>query len=96
MDYYERCMVNHILATQIQDIPEASTYFFPLEPGSKKSYTDENSCCHGTGLENHFKYSEAIYFANKDDVYINLFVSSVLNFDKQDVSVDNESERRMP
>ena len=96
MDYYERCMVNHILATQIQDIPEASTYFFPLEPGSKKSYTDENSCCHGTGLENHFKYSEAIYFANKDDVYINLFVSSVLNFDKQDVSVDMKVKEECP
>ena len=94
MDYYERCMINHILATQIQDTPDASTYFFPLEPGSKKSYTDENSCCHGTGLENHFKYSEAIYFESEDDLFINLFVSSI--YCKPGVQVKMEVKEDSP
>lgn len=94
MDYYERCMINHILATQIEDEPDASTYFFPLEPGSKKSYTDENSCCHGTGLENHFKYSEAIYFRKQDCLYMNLFVSSI--YRELDMCINMEVKEAHP
>lgn len=96
MDYYERCMMNHILATQILDIPGASTYFFPLEPGSKKSYTDENNCCHGTGLENHFKYTEAIYFYNDNDLYINLFISSTFSSKDQKFHVQMHVDEGHP
>ncbi|WP_018750644.1 beta-L-arabinofuranosidase domain-containing protein [Paenibacillus sanguinis] len=78
MDYYERTLLNHILATTDQECLGASTYFMPTSPGGQKGYDEENSCCHGTGLENHFKYGESIYFVDDDALYVNLFVPSLL------------------
>ncbi|MBT2289988.1 glycoside hydrolase family 127 protein [Paenibacillus albidus] len=78
MDYYERTMLNHILSSTDHEGLGASTYFMPTLPGGKKGYDEENSCCHGTGLENHFKYTEAIYFEDADSLYVNLFVSSAI------------------
>jgi DUF1680 family protein len=66
MDYYERAMFNHILSTTDHEGLGASTYFMPTRPGGQKQFDDENSCCHGTGLENHFKYADAVYALFKD------------------------------
>lgn len=81
MDYYERTMGNHILSSGEQKPTGASTYFMPLRPGGKKSFDVENSCCHGTGLENHFRYGDAIYYTNEDEVYVNLYLTSTANFE---------------
>ncbi|WP_019913936.1 beta-L-arabinofuranosidase domain-containing protein [Paenibacillus sp. HW567] len=78
MDYYERTMLNHILSSTDHECLGASTYFMPTLPGGQKGFDEENSCCHGTGLENHFKYGEAIFFEDADALYVNLFVSSAL------------------
>lgn len=93
MDYYERTMINHILASRINGIPDGTTYFFPMEPGSKKSYLDENSCCHGTSLESHFQYMDAIFYKNEYEIYINLFISSKLEIEDctMDMSVSMEN-----
>ena len=76
MDYYERVMINHILASEFPKVAGGSTYFMPMEPGSHKSFEDENNCCHGTGMENQFKYMESIYFYAENCLYVNLFLSS--------------------
>ncbi|ERL63864.1 beta-L-arabinofuranosidase domain-containing protein [Schleiferilactobacillus shenzhenensis] len=78
MDYYERTVLNHILATTDHEGIGGSTYFLSTKPGDTKGYDVENTCCHGTGLENHFKYGEAIYFTDAAHVYINLFIASRL------------------
>ena len=88
MDYYERCMINHILASEYQAMEGASTYFLPMEPGSCKSALDENSCCHGTGMENHFRYPRAIYFHSDEILYINLFVASTMHWGNLQVTMD--------
>lgn len=85
MDYYERTMFNHIAASCEHAPTGASTYFMPLAPGFHKEFDDENSCCHGTGLENHFKYAESIYFQDASSVYVNLFVPSVL--EEEDICI---------
>jgi hypothetical protein len=57
------------------------TYFMSLKPGLFKTYStpfDSFWCCVGTGMENHTKYGEAIYFHGSDDLYVNLFIPSVL------------------
>ncbi|MCM3699520.1 beta-L-arabinofuranosidase domain-containing protein [Paenibacillus macerans] len=87
MDYYERTMLNHILSSTDHEYLGASTYFMPTSPGGQKGFDEENSCCHGTGLENHFKYAEAIYFEDADSLYVNLFVSSELNDENKGVQV---------
>lgn len=89
MDYYEKALYNHILASQDQSGPVGgSTYFMPLCPGSKKDYdTDSNSCCHGTGMENHVKYQECIYFYDEDTLYVNLYIPSKLDWAQKGVTI---------
>ena len=77
-DYYERTLYNGILASQDPDSGMA-TYFQGARPGYMKLYhTPEDSfwCCTGTGMENHVKYRDAIYFHDDDALYVNLFVPS--------------------
>ena len=63
-DYYERALINHILASQN---PETGMmcYYLPLRSGSRKVYNSFDNdfwCCTGTGVENHAKYGDSIYF----------------------------------
>lgn len=94
MDYYERTMFNHIASSCEHAPTGASTYFMPLAPGFHKEFDDENSCCHGTGLESHFKYTEAIYFTDRNSIYVNLFIPSVLNL--EDIEVRQEISPFLP
>lgn len=88
-DYYERVMFNHILATTDHENLGASTYFMPTRPGGQKQYDhDENTCCHGTGLENHFKYGDAIYFSDEEAFYVNQFVPSSVSDQDQGIVVE--------
>ncbi len=91
MDYYERTVLNHILASQDKRPTGESTYFFPLEPGARREFLRENSCCHGTGMESHFKYREGIYSYREDEFYVNLFIPSVLDWDDRDVHIRQEA-----
>jgi DUF1680 family protein len=86
MDYYERTLYNQILGSQN---PQSShgfvTYMQPLNPGGQRSYSSDTSsftCCHGTGMENHTKYRDSIYFYSADNstLYVNLFIASTLNW----------------
>ncbi|MDR2569311.1 MAG: glycoside hydrolase family 127 protein [Oscillospiraceae bacterium] len=89
VDYYERTLYNHIAASHDQSGPVGgTTYFMPLSPGGKREFdTDGNTCCHGTGLENHLKYQEMIYHQNADTLYINLFIPSVLNWTEKGIKI---------
>lgn len=77
-DYYERTLYNGILASQDPDSGMA-TYFQGARPGYMKLYhTPEDSfwCCTGTGMENHVKYRDSIYFREDKALFVNLFVNS--------------------
>jgi len=83
MDFYERGLYNHILASQH---PETGMmcYFVPLRMGTRKEFSDPFNtftCCVGSGMENHSKYTEGIYAAGSEgSLYINLFIPSELNW----------------
>jgi DUF1680 family protein len=67
-DYYERALYNHILASQN---PETGMmcYFVPLRMGTQKTFSDSINtftCCVGSGMENHAKYQEGIYYEGDD------------------------------
>lgn len=96
MDYYENTVTNHILATQEKKVTGESTYFLPLGPGMKRSFYAENSCCHGTGMESHFKYRDAIYFYEEDTLGINLFVPSSLDWKEKNTSAEILLEKENP
>jgi len=81
-DYYERAIYNHILASQN---PEAMMcYFVSLRMGTRKQFSDSLhtfTCCVGSGMENHAKYAEGIYYEAADGgLYVNLFIPSVLRW----------------
>ena len=94
MDFYERALYNHILASQD---PETGmfVYLMSLKPGHFKTYsTPEDSfwCCVGTGMENHSKYGDSIYFHDADSLYVNLFIASVLSWPEKDLVVRQETK----
>lgn len=94
MDYYERALYNHILASQN---PETGmmTYFVPLRMGTKKQFSDSFNtftCCVGSGIENHSKYAEQIYSHDENDqLFINLFIPSVLNWKEKGIVLRQET-----
>jgi DUF1680 family protein len=88
-DYYERALYNSILASQDPD-SGMMTYFQPTRAGYLKLYctpTDSFWCCTGSGMENHAKYGEAIYFHGADELYVNLFIPSMLTWKEKDVTL---------
>lgn len=92
-DYYERALYNHILSSQE---PERGgfVYFTPMRPGHYRVYSQPHTsmwCCVGSGLENHTKYGELIYAHNDDELYVNLFISSRLNWKEKAVVLKQET-----
>ncbi len=84
-DFYERTLYNGILASQDPDSGMVS-YFQGARPGYMKLYhTPEDSfwCCTGTGMENHVKYRDSIYFHDGRSLYVNLFIPSAVRWKEQ-------------
>jgi len=93
-DFYERALYNHILASQ-EPAEGMFTYFMSLQPGFFKTYstpTDSFWCCVGTGMENHTKYGEAIYFHGKDDLYVNLFIPSRVSWREKGMVLEQRTD----
>ncbi len=95
MDYYERALYNHILASQN---PETGMmcYFVPLRMGTRKTFSNPYrtfTCCVGSGIENHSKYGEQIYSHDKaNSIYVNLFIPSVLTWKEQKIVLRQETD----
>ena len=95
-DYYELATFNHILSTQH---PEHGgyVYFTSARPRHYRNYSAPNEamwCCVGTGMENHGKYGQFIYttsFDRRNELYVNLFVASELNWRENGVTLRQET-----
>ena len=93
-DYYERALYNHILASQ-DPKRGMMTYYVSLKPGHFKTYsspTESFWCCVGTGMENHVKYGDSIYFHDADSLYVNLFIPSELKWHAKGLTVRQETK----
>ena len=94
MDYYERALYNHILASQ-NPTDGMMTYFVPMRMGTKKKFSrpfNTFTCCVGSGIENHSKYAEQIYSHDKEgQLFINLFIPSELNWKEQGIILRQET-----
>lgn len=92
MDYYERALYNHILASVAENTP-ANTYHVPLRAGSVKQFGNAAmkgfTCCNGTALESNTKLQSSIYFRSADNraLYVNLYVPSTLKWTEKNVTV---------
>lgn len=92
-DYYERALLNHILASQN---PETGMmcYYVPLRSGSYREFNSPNDsfwCCTGTGVENHAKYGDSIYFHDDRNLYVNLFIASELDWKDEGLKLRQET-----
>lgn len=94
MDYYERALVNHILGQQDTKTGMVH-YFLPMLTGAYKLYSTPMQsfwCCVGTGFENPMRFTESIYWHSSDTIYVNLFLSSQLNWEEKGLVVRQETD----
>jgi len=92
-DYYERALLNGILSTQ-NPKDGMMMYHTAMMSGMYKTFmTPENSfwCCTGTGMENHAKYGDSIYFHDSDGLYVNLYIASELNWPEKGLLLRQET-----
>lgn len=92
-DFYERALFNHILPSQD---PKTGMviYYCPMRPGAWKSFStpdDSFWCCVGTGMENHAKYGDSIYFHDDRSLYVNLFIPSELTWKEKNFTVTQQT-----
>jgi DUF1680 family protein len=95
-EYYERALYNHILASQ-EPQQGMFVYLMSLKPGHFRTYSTPDSsfwCCVGSGMENHVRYGEAIYYHNDDELFVNLFIASEVAW--ADKGVRLRQETRFP
>ncbi|HEY6552890.1 MAG TPA: beta-L-arabinofuranosidase domain-containing protein, partial [Vicinamibacteria bacterium] len=93
MDFYERGLYNHILASQ-EPGRGMFVYLMALEAGRFKTYsTAENSfwCCVGTGMENHAQYGEAIFAHGADDLFVNLLIGAEVEWRAKGVTLRQDT-----
>ena len=93
VDYYERALYNHILSSQH---PEHGglVYFTSMRPSHYRVYSQPETsfwCCVGSGIENHSKYGEFIYAHRNKDLFVNLFISSELNWKEKGLQIIQQS-----
>ncbi|MBC8090204.1 MAG: glycoside hydrolase family 127 protein [Phycisphaerae bacterium] len=93
MNYYEQGLFNQVLGSRRDNSSTTSpevTYFLPVRPDERRGYGNMGTCCGGTGLENHTKYQDSIYFRSADDatLYVNLYIPSVLEWREKAITVE--------
>src|SRR5688572_28657084 len=95
-DYFERALFNGILASQ-DPATGMNTYFQATRPGYVRLYHTEFDsfwCCTGSGIENHARYGESIYAFTDSTLFVNLFLSSTLDW--ADRKLKFRQETRFP
>lgn len=89
MDYYERALYNQILSSENLE-KGGFVYFTPIRPRHYRVFSQPQTsfwCCVGTGMENHSKYGETIYAHTKNDLLVNLFIPSKLNWEEKGITL---------
>ena len=91
-DFYERALFNHILSSQHPGDGRV-IYNLSLEMGGYKEYQDPFwfTCCVGTGMENHSKYGENIYYHNKKELFITQFIASELSWKEKELTITQKT-----
>lgn len=92
MDYYERVLYNQIVGSVHPD-HYSVTYQYAVGMNAYKPWgneTPQESCCGGTGAENHVKYQEAAYFVSDNCMWVALYLPTEARWDKKGVSFRQE------
>lgn len=93
-DFYENTFTNAILSSQ-HPHTGMTMYFQPMATGYFKVYSSPFEhfwCCTGTGMESFTKLNDSIYFHDKNVIYVNQFISSILESKAHGVKLEQISE----
>lgn len=78
LDYYERVLYNQLVGS-VHPEHYGVCYQYAVGLNATKPFgnaTPQESCCGGTGAENHVKYPEAAYFVSDSTLYVGLYLPS--------------------
>ena len=92
-DFYERAFLNHILATP-HPAEGSPLYYLGMQPGQWKMHFIPHQgffCCCGTGLENFAKLGEGFYYHSADELWVNLFFASHVQWREKGVTLHQET-----
>lgn len=92
MDFYERALFNHIRSAQHPHSGHV-IYNLSIDMGGFKVYQDPFSftCCVGSGMENHSKYSRNIYYHNETELFAVQFIASELTWEEKGVRITQQT-----
>ena len=94
MDYYERVLYNQIVGS-LHPSEYKVTYQYAVGLNASKPWgnrTPQESCCGGTGAENHVKYQEAVYFVSKNTLWVGLYLPSEARWQRKGVTIFQDCE----
>ena len=103
MDYYERLLYNQIIGS-VNPRHYQTTYQYAVGLNASKPWgneTPQSSCCGGTGVENHVKYQEAVYFVSSPSIgggrgeaslWVALYMPTTAHWAAQGVTIQQECE----
>jgi len=94
LDFYERALYNHILSSQHPD-KGGFVYFTSMRPNHYRVYSEPQEgfwCCVGSGLENHGKYGDMIYAHDDQNLFVNLFIPSTLNWKERKLTLTQRTK----
>lgn len=92
MDYYERVLYNQLVGS-VHPEHYGVCYQYAVGLNATKPFgspTPQETCCGGTGAENHVKYQEATYFHSDDCLYVALYLPTEAQWGN--VSIRQECE----
>ena len=87
--YYEQALYNQILPSIAPDTGMMN-YYLSLRPGHFKTYNAPEGaswCCVGTGIENTPEYNDGIYFKKNDNMWVNLYLPSQVDWTEKGMVV---------
>ncbi|MBE5938592.1 MAG: hypothetical protein E7265_11285 [Lachnospiraceae bacterium] len=96
-DYYEKALRNAIMGA-IDTKNGTFSYFTPMATGYFKFFGEADPadnmywCCTGTGMENYTKLCDSIYFHNKNDLVVNQYIASILNWKEKGITITQDSD----
>jgi DUF1680 family protein len=93
IDYYERVLLNQIVAN-FDPEQGMCVYYTPIRPAHYKVYGtkyDSFWCCTGTGMQAPTKLGKMIYAKAEDTVFVNLYLSSNLDWKEKGLTLSQKT-----
>ena len=92
MDYYERVLYNQIVGSAHPE-EYGVCYQYAVGMNATKPFgnnTPQESCCGGTGAENHVKYQEAAYYVSDNTLWVALYLPTTARWEEKGVALRQE------